>query len=86
MPIEPLTIVCQSKDASEELAWSSRNCLGIVVHSGDFATVPDFDAIATAGNSLGLMDAGIDLAILRFFGPHFPREQKTLPPATGGRA
>lgn len=70
MPLERLTIVCQSKDASEELRWSTRNCPGITVHCGDFATVPEFDAIATAGNSFGLMDAGIDLAILKFFGPH----------------
>ncbi|PAW65772.1 MAG: hypothetical protein B9S38_14695 [Verrucomicrobiia bacterium Tous-C4TDCM] len=85
MPLERLTIACQSKEASEELAWNTRSCPGIIVQCGDFATIPDFDCIATAGNSFGLMDAGMDLAILKFFGPHVPREN-TLPPATGGRA
>lgn len=70
MPLDRLTIVCQSKESSNELRCSTRHCPGITVHCGDFGTAPEFDAIATAGNSFGLMDAGIDLSILKFFGPH----------------
>src|SRR5262249_9797947 len=36
---------------------------------GSFDSVPSFDCIATAGNSFGLMDSGMDLAVLKFFGP-----------------
>lgn len=84
-PLERLIITCQSKDASEEHVWCTWNCTSIVVHCGGFARIPDFDAIAMAGTSFGLLDAGMDLAILRFFGPHAP---KTKHPATltGGRA
>ena len=34
----------------------------------DFEGLKFFDCIATAGNSFGLMDAGIDRAVVKFFG------------------
>ena len=36
---------------------------------GKFESVRKFDCVVTAGNSFGLMDAGIDLAVVKFFGP-----------------
>ncbi len=35
---------------------------------GRFEDLPAFDCVITAGNSFGLMDAGMDLAVVRFFG------------------
>jgi O-acetyl-ADP-ribose deacetylase (regulator of RNase III) len=37
---------------------------------GRFEDLPTFDCVITAGNSFGLMDAGMDLAVVRFFGSH----------------
>jgi O-acetyl-ADP-ribose deacetylase (regulator of RNase III) len=37
---------------------------------GQFEELPSFDCVVTAGNSFGLMDAGMDLAVVRFFGRH----------------
>ncbi len=37
---------------------------------GRFEDLPVFDCVITAGNSFGLMDAGMDLAVVRFFGRH----------------
>ena len=45
-----------------------RGCDQVEVFLGRFEDLPAFDCIATAGNSFGLMDAGIDLAVLKFFG------------------
>lgn len=33
-----------------------------------FEHLPEFDCMVSAGNSFGLMDGGVDLAIIRFFG------------------
>src|SRR3954462_3859610 len=41
---------------------------GLEVFLGSFESLPSFDCVATAGNSFGLMDAGMDLAVLKFFG------------------
>ncbi|MEZ5305377.1 MAG: macro domain-containing protein, partial [Verrucomicrobiales bacterium] len=40
----------------------------VEVHCGALESLPRYDCIATAGNSFGLMDAGLDLAIVRYFG------------------
>jgi O-acetyl-ADP-ribose deacetylase (regulator of RNase III) len=46
---------------------------------GRFEDVPAFDCVVTAGNSFGLMDAGMDLAVVRFFGrPVMDRIQKLI--------
>jgi O-acetyl-ADP-ribose deacetylase (regulator of RNase III) len=37
---------------------------------GRFEDLPSFDCVVTAGNSFGLMDAGMDLAVVRYFGTH----------------
>jgi len=63
-------IVSRSKDAAEEVRWVARDVSGLEVHFGSFESLPSFDCVATAGNSFGLMDAGMDLAVLKFFGPH----------------
>ena len=62
-------IATRDKDTAEEIRWVARETPEIEVHLGSFESVPGFDCVATAGNSFGLMDAGMDLAVLRSFGP-----------------
>jgi O-acetyl-ADP-ribose deacetylase (regulator of RNase III) len=40
----------------------------VQVVCGKFEELSIFDCVVTAGNSFGLMDAGMDLAVVRFFG------------------
>lgn len=61
-------IATRSKDTADEIRWAARDVGGLEVYLGSFESLPSFDCVATAGNSFGLMDAGMDLAVLRFFG------------------
>src|SRR5882757_5106525 len=61
-------IATRSKETAEEIRWAARDAEGIEVYPGSFESLPSFDCVATAGNSFGLMDAGMDLAVLKFFG------------------
>jgi len=58
----------RSKDTADEIRWAARDTPDLEVYLGSFESLPSFDCVATAGNSFGLMDAGMDLAILKFFG------------------
>src|SRR5881398_1787344 len=58
----------RSKETADEIRWVGKDVSGLEVHLGSFESLPSFDCVATAGNSFGLMDAGMDLAILKFFG------------------
>ena len=40
----------------------------IEIINGGFEELTDFDCMVSAANSFGLMDGGVDLAIIRFFG------------------
>jgi O-acetyl-ADP-ribose deacetylase (regulator of RNase III) len=63
-------IICtREKDTADQIRWIARDAPDLEVHAGSFDSVPGFDCVATAGNSFGLMDAGMDLAVLKFFGP-----------------
>lgn len=66
--IERFIVVTRDQEGSRELKWSARSCPAIEVFLGSFTDIPEYDCIATAGNSFGLMDAGIDLAVVKFFG------------------
>jgi O-acetyl-ADP-ribose deacetylase (regulator of RNase III) len=61
-------IATRSKDTADEIRWAGRDVPGLEVFLGSFESLPSFDCVATAGNSFGLMDAGMDLAVLKFFG------------------
>ena len=41
----------------------------IEIIEGFFQDLPDFDCMVSAANSFGLMDGGVDGAIIRYFGP-----------------
>ena len=63
-------IATRGKDTADEIRWTVRDTPEVEVHLGSFESVQSFDCVATAGNSFGLMDAGMDLAVLKYFGPH----------------
>lgn len=48
--------------------WQFRSHPEVEIVFGRFEELPAFDCVVTAGNSFGLMDAGMDLAVVRFFG------------------
>jgi len=65
-----LILVDRGKEFCDVLRWQFRSHPEVQVVCGRFEDLPSFDCVATAGNSFGLMDAGMDLAVVRFFGHH----------------
>lgn len=65
-----LILVDRAKEFCEVLRWEFRTHPEVQVVCGKFEELPNFDCIVTAGNSFGLMDAGMDLAVVRYFGRH----------------
>jgi len=63
-----LIFVDRGKELSEVLRWQFRSHPEVQIVCGRFEDLPTFDCVVTAGNSFGLMDAGMDLAVVRFFG------------------
>jgi O-acetyl-ADP-ribose deacetylase (regulator of RNase III) len=63
-----LIIVDRGKDTCDALRWQFRSHQEVEIVCGQFEELPAFDCVVTAGNSFGLMDAGMDLAVVRFFG------------------
>ena len=51
-------------------AWRKafRRLPRVEILQGHFEQVADFDCVVSAGNSFGLMDGGVDLSIVGFFG------------------
>lgn len=45
----------------------------LTIVQGYFENLDTFDAMVSAGNSFGLMDGGVDAAIIRYFGPDLMR-------------
>ena len=63
-----LILVERDKEFCDVLRWQFRSHPEVEVVLGRFEDLPSFDCVVTAGNSFGLMDAGMDLAVVRFFG------------------
>ncbi|MAS95176.1 MAG: phage tail protein [Verrucomicrobiales bacterium] len=65
-----LHLILVSPDSSfyEAAQWRFRDFPEVEVVRGKFEELPYYDCVITAGNSFGLMDAGMDLAVLKFFG------------------
>ncbi len=57
------------------VAWQERfaNLPGVEIVQGRFEQLPEFDCMVSAANSFGLMDGGVDLAIVEFFGADLER-------------
>jgi O-acetyl-ADP-ribose deacetylase (regulator of RNase III) len=62
--------VDRGKDFCDVLRWQFRSHSEVEIVCGKFEGLPTFDCVITAGNSFGLMDAGMDLAVVRYFGRH----------------
>ncbi len=74
-----LIIVDRGKEFCDVARWQFRSHPEVQVVCGRFEDLPSFDCVVTAGNSFGLMDAGMDLAVVRFFGRHvMERIQKQI--------
>ena len=65
-----LILVDRGMEFCDVLRWQFRAHPEVEIVCGRFEDLPSFDCIVTAGNSFGLMDAGMDLAVVRFFGRH----------------
>ncbi len=74
-----LIIVDRGKEFCDLARWQFRSHPEAQIVCGRFEDLPSFDCVVTAGNSFGLMDAGMDLAVVRFFGRHvMERIQKQI--------
>ena len=63
-----LILVDRGKKFCDVLRWQFQAHPEVQIACGRFEDLPTFDCVVTAGNSFGLMDAGMDLAVVRFFG------------------
>src|SRR5437764_7998610 len=60
--VDPNPLLCASFEAQfAELP-------NVEVMAGYFQDLPEFDCMVSAANSFGLMDGGVDLAIINYFG------------------
>ncbi|HVL15538.1 MAG TPA: macro domain-containing protein, partial [Gemmata sp.] len=74
-----LILVDRGREFCEVLRAQFRSHPEVEVVCGRFEELPSFDCVVTAGNSFGLMDAGMDLAVVRYFGRHvMDRVQKQI--------
>ena len=74
-----LVLVDRGKEFCDVVRWQFRAHPEVQIVCGRFEDLPSFDCVVTAGNSFGLMDAGMDLAVVRFFGRHvMERIQKQI--------
>jgi len=65
-----LILVDRGREFCDVLRWQFRAHPEVEIVCGRFEDLPVFDCVVTAGNSFGLMDAGMDLAVVRYFGRH----------------
>lgn len=63
-----LILVDRGRDFTDVLKWQFRPHPEVEIVCGRFEDLPAFDCMVTAGNSFGLMDAGVDLAVVKFIG------------------
>ncbi len=63
-----IIIADRNKEAHDAFEAQFSSLPEVETFLGPFESIEDFDCVTTAGNSFGLMDAGVDLAIVRFFG------------------
>ncbi len=63
-----ITIVDRNQPTAAVFEEQFADVADVKVVCCSFEQLADFDCIVTAGNSFGLMDAGMDLAVVRYFG------------------
>lgn len=64
-----LWLVHPSREMSDEFRLAFLNLPGVQVWQERYEYLPPHDCFVTAGNSYGIMTAGIDAAVVRFLGP-----------------
>ncbi len=65
-----LILIARERELADTVRWQFRSQPQVEIAHGAFEDLQFFDCIATAGNSFGLMDAGIDKAVVKYFGKH----------------
>lgn len=60
--VDPITELCS------ELEERFAQIKSVSVVNDRFENISEYDCMVSAGNSFGLMDGGVDLAIIRYFG------------------
>jgi O-acetyl-ADP-ribose deacetylase (regulator of RNase III) len=65
-----LILIDRGKEFCDVLRWQFRSHPEVQIVCGKFEDLTSFDCVVTAGNSFGLMDAGMDLAVVKYFGRH----------------
>jgi O-acetyl-ADP-ribose deacetylase (regulator of RNase III) len=65
-----LILVDRGKELCDVLRWEFQSHPDVQIVCGKFEDLSSFTCVVTAGNSFGLMDAGMDLAVVRYFGRH----------------
>jgi len=79
IPNMRLILTDRNQEFCDVLRWQFKSHPEVQIVCGKFEDLPSFDCVVTAGNSFGLMDAGMDLAVVRFFGRHImERIQKKI--------
>lgn len=63
-----LILVDRGQEMCEVFRWQFRAHPEVEVVCGRFEDLPAYDCVVTGGNSFGLMDAGMDLAVVKHFG------------------
>ncbi|MEE3715843.1 macro domain-containing protein [Tumidithrix elongata RA019] len=72
-----LILVDPKRDLCE--AWQEHfyNLPNVEIVQGYFEQLPKFDCLVSAANSFGIMDGGVDLAIINFFGQPLMEDVQT---------
>lgn len=63
-----ITIANRAKEIHDVFEWRFRDMEEVDCYFGKFEDLDSYEGLITAGNSFGLMDAGMDLAVVKFFG------------------
>ena len=66
--IPKLTLVDPNRELCECWKQQFRGLSHVEIVNGRFEELEEFDCMVSAANSFGLMDGGVDLAIIRYFG------------------
>jgi O-acetyl-ADP-ribose deacetylase (regulator of RNase III) len=68
MSIKKLILVDPNFDVCAAWQEAFSNLPNVQIYQDRFERVPEFDCMVSAANSYGLMDGGVDAAIIKYFG------------------
>ncbi len=66
--MKKLILVSPKEELCESWKAYFQSLPNVEIFQGYFQNLPEFDCMVSAANSFGLMDGGVDLAIIDFFG------------------